>query len=269
MNITKWKSTLGALFALVVAESPQIIGWLAGLQSQQVPNWVKHTAAWLGVLIGVLTSKRGVAILNLFIPSATRSTDATTSSGSQIRPMPPGSTAAAIIVLALGSLLFAGSAQAQTPAPTPSDVAPPLSFCIGTGFTCVVPDVGLKNINYDLKAKQWAGGITGVAAGYALLFASDKPYASGVAIHASFDFSQTVPSYFAPTFSLVAFHWFEAGYTPVFMNGQIGQQLTLGVNLNAEAIASLFTGQNISQRLTTAKAFARATQKLNAEQAGK
>jgi hypothetical protein len=169
----------------------------------------------------------------------------------------------------LAAMLVPLAARAQAPAPTPSDVAPPLSFCIGTSFTCVVPDVGLKTVNYDLQAKQWSGGITGVAAGYALLFASDKPYASGVAIHASFDFSQSTPSYFAPTFSGVVFHWFEAGYTPVFLSGKIVHQLTLGVNLNAESIASLFTGQNISQRLATAKAFARATQKLAAEQAAK
>jgi hypothetical protein len=171
----------------------------------------------------------------------------------------------AITLFALTLMPLAARAQTPTPDPTPTTVAPPLSFCIGAGFTCVVPDIGLQTINYDLKAKQWSGGITSVAAGYALLFASDKPYASGVAIHASFDFSQAKPSFFAPTFSLVAFHYFEAGYTPVFMNGQIGQQLTLGVNLNAEAIVSLFTGQNIAQRFATAKAFARATQKLDAE----
>ena len=148
------------------------------------------------------------------------------------------------------TLVVTHPAQAQTPVPTPSDAAPPLSFCIGDTFTCVVPDLGVQTINYDLKAKKWAGGITGAGVGYALLFASDKPYASGFAIHASFDFSQTVPSFFAPTFSAVGFHWFEIGYTPVFMSGQIGQQLTLGVNINAESIAKLFTGKNIAQRLT-------------------
>jgi hypothetical protein len=147
-------------------------------------------------------------------------------------------------------LLRGNVAFAQAPVVvTPTSVAPPLSFCIGNTFTCVVPDFGLQAVNYDLKAKQWSGGITSVAAGYALLFASDKPYASGLAIHASFNFSQAAPSYFAPTFALVALHWFEAGYTPVFMNGKIGQQITLGVNLNAEAVASLFTGKNIAQRL--------------------
>ena len=156
------------------------------------------------------------------------------------------------------AILAATQAHAQTP--TPSDVAPPLSFCLGDTFTCVVPDLGLQTINYDLKAKQWAGGVTAAGIGYALLFASDKPYASGFAIHASFDFSQAMPSYFAPTFSGVAFHWFEAGYTPVFMSGKIGQQLTLGVNISAESILSLFTGKNISQRLTAKRIEAAAKQ---------
>ena len=113
----------------------------------------------------------------------------------------------------------------------------------------MVPDLGLQTINYDLVAKKWAGGITAAGVGYAILFASDKPYASGFAIHASFDFSQTVPSYFAPTFSAVGFHWFEVGFTPVFMNGSVGKQLTLGVNVNAEAVTSLFTGMNLARRL--------------------
>jgi hypothetical protein len=154
---------------------------------------------------------------------------------------------ALLCLLQIAACFIAVPAFAQTPV-TFSDVAPPLSFCIGQTTTCVMPDFGLQSVNYDLKAKAWSGGITNIAAGYALLFASDQPYASGFAVHASFNFDQKAPSFFAPTFALVGFHWFEVGYTPVFMDGQIGQRLTLGVNLNAEAITTLFTGKNLDAR---------------------
>jgi hypothetical protein len=210
-------------------------------------HWASLAVEAFGAIMLACTTGRAVALLNQFLPDTTRSTDATTSSGSQIRPMPPGPTAAALLVLA-GGLLFAGRAHAQTPSPTPSDVAPPLSFCIGTSYTCVMPDLVLNTVSYDLQAKQWAGGIQSAAVGYALLFASDKPYASGLAVHARFDFSQATASYFAPTFSLVGLSHFEAGYTPVFMSGKIGHQITIGINSNAESVMSLFTGKNIAQR---------------------
>src|SRR5271157_4461539 len=106
------------------------------------------------------------------------------------------------IVFIFAVLLFAAPAFAQTPPSTvvvPSTVAPPLSFCFGASTTCVVPDFGLQAVNYDVTNKKWNGGITSIAVGYALLLASDKPYASGVALHTSFNFNQAAPSFFAPT----------------------------------------------------------------------
>jgi hypothetical protein len=156
-----------------------------------------------------------------------------------------------LIALGLASPAFA---QSPTTTLAPSAASPRLAFCFGQSTICVVPDFGLQTISYNLKAKAWSTGITTLGAGYALLFASDKPYASGVAIHASFNVGQTgssdprmssSPSYFAPTFALVGFHWFEVGYTPVFMDGQIGQRLTLGANLNAEALVTLITGERL------------------------
>jgi hypothetical protein len=166
----------------------------------------------------------------------------------------------------LTALFIAVPAFAQTPTPiTYNDAAPPLSFCLGQSTTCVMPDFGLQTVNYDLKAKAWSGGVQTLAVGYALLFASNQPYASGVALHASFNFDQKTPSYFAPTFAFVGFHWFEIGYTPVFLDGQIGQKLTLGVNLTAEAITALLTGQSLDARkmaLVQKRAAAEATKSL-------
>ena len=154
----------------------------------------------------------------------------------------------ALLILA-GSLLWGSTARAQTP----SDVAPPLSFCFGASTTCVVPDSGLQAVTYDLTAKKWNGGIQAAGIGWALLYKSETPYASGVSVHATFNFSQSGPSFLAPTFAVVVAHWFEAGYTPVFYDGRIGQQITLMVGLNAETLTKLLTGKNMGQRLSAAR----------------
>ena len=160
---------------------------------------------------------------------------------------------ASVFVLVFATaMLLGGAAQAQTL--TPSDVAPPLSFCFGASTTCVVPDSGLQAVNYDLVNKKWSGGITGAGIGYALLFAADTAYASGASVHVTFDFSQSVPSYLAPTFAIVLAHIFELGYTPVFFDGHIGQQITLMIGANAEAIMTAYTGKRLGERLAAKKA---------------
>ena len=178
------------------------------------------------------------------------------------RPTPPDGTPrrgpygsgpglGALLALA-GSLLLGSTAWAQAPL-VANDVAPPLSFCFGASTTCVVEDFGLQAVNYDLTAKKWSGGIQAAGFGYALLFASDQPYASGFSVHATFNFSQAAPSFLAPTFAVVVAHWFEFGYTPVFYDGSIGQQLTLMIGLNAEELTSLVTGKRLGARLAAAK----------------
>ena len=72
-------------------------------------------------------------------------------------------------------------------------------------------------------------------------------------MHATFNFSQAAPSFLAPTFAAVIAHWFEAGYTPVFFDGRIGQQLTLMIGLNAEELTNLVTGKRLSARLAAAR----------------
>ena len=166
-------------------------------------------------------------------------------------PYGPGPGTVAVLVLA-ASLLWGAAARAQTP----SDVAPPLSFCFGATTTCVVPDSGLQAVNYDLIHKQWSGGITGAGIGYALLYKSETPYASGVSVHVTFNFNQAAPSFLAPTFAVVVAHYFEAGYTPVFYDGRIGQQITLMVGLNAETLTALLTGKRLDARLAEARAAA-------------
>jgi hypothetical protein len=162
-------------------------------------------------------------------------------------PLPPVAIKTLIaLFVAGGALLAPARARAQTVVPT--DVAPPLSFCIGTSTTCVVEDLGLTAVNYDAVNKKWSG-TSGAGFGYVLLFKADTPYASGFSVHATFNFSQSGPSFLAPTFAAVVFHWLEAGYTPVFYDGSIGHQITLMVALNAEEVTSLVTGKRIGARM--------------------
>jgi hypothetical protein len=64
INETKIKSTIGFALAFVVAYGPELVTWIGGLETS--PKWLRDIAKGLGVFIGVLTSKNGVAVLNWF-----------------------------------------------------------------------------------------------------------------------------------------------------------------------------------------------------------
>ena len=66
MNTTKLKSTLGFIAAFLVAYGPEVITWIGGMAT--APQWLRDVAKGLGVLIGVLTSKEGVLLLNKLVP---------------------------------------------------------------------------------------------------------------------------------------------------------------------------------------------------------
>ena len=160
--------------------------------------------------------------------------------------LPPSFGKPLALLLVGSSLLFASPAQAAEP--TPSDAAPPISFCIGQSFNCVVPDFNLNAVNYDLGAKKWKAGITTIAVGYAFLYASDQPWSSGIALHGAGSFNQGTPSYFALTPTIVIAKYFEVGASFIFLDGAIEKDLTLGLSLNAEVLTSLLSGKGIKAR---------------------
>ena len=276
LNLNTLLIVLGSLGVF----APDLTGLAAYLSSIHV-GWITHVVHGLGLLAAFcsaapLVVPRLRAFLALFglatAPGArapwdpskvTPPSDAIPTPVDGIRRIGPSSAGplrggsgygdkiGALLVLA-GSLLLGSTAWAQAPL-VANDVAPPLSFCFGASTTCVVEDFGLQAVNYDLTAKKWSGGIQAAGFGYALLFASDQPYASGFSVHATFNFSQAAPSFLAPTFAVVVAHWFEFGYTPVFYDGSIGQQLTLMIGLNAEELTSLVTGKRLGARLAAAK----------------
>jgi hypothetical protein len=150
-----------------------------------------------------------------------------------------------ILVLA-ATLLWPFTARSAEP--TPSDESPPISFCFGTSFNCVVPDFNLNTVAYDLGTKQWKAGVTTVAVGYMFLYASDQPWSSGCALHAAGQWSQGQPSYFALVPSLVIAKYFELGMSFIFLNGSIEKDMVLGLSANAENLVGLVTGKGIKQR---------------------
>jgi hypothetical protein len=152
------------------------------------------------------------------------------------------------------------SPRALAADPTPSMVAPPISFCIGQSFTCVVPDLNSSFANYDLMTKKWSGGVQTIAAGYALLFFSDQPYAIGPALHGAFNFSQEAPSDLSIVPTIVFFKYLELGINVVFLDGSIKYGMAFGLSGNFEAIMTLVTGKNIGERHRVALAASRAYQ---------
>jgi hypothetical protein len=166
-----------------------------------------------------------------------------------------GTGGTSLVVLFLAGLLTwpATVSATEKSQPTPSDVAPPISFCIGQTFNCVLPDFNLNTVSYDLDLKQWKAGVNTVAVGYMFLYASDRPWASGVALHGAGQWSQGAPSYFAVVPTLVVAKYFEVGMSFVFLNGRVEKDVTLGLSANAEVLMSLVTGKTMQGRLQAAR----------------
>lgn len=154
-----------------------------------------------------------------------------------------------LLPAALTALALLASPGAGAQDPTPDSVAPPLSFCFGKTATCVLPDVGLQVVNYDLDAKKWSGGVKKLDLGYALLFAADESYGSGVALHFSFSLGQAVPNYFAPTLTLVLARYFQFGATFELGDGYLKKALTVGSSVPTD----LLSGSTLYSRLLAAR----------------
>lgn len=163
-------------------------------------------------------------------------------------------------VLTAPSYFVLGPPSARGDEPVPDSFAPPLSFCIGKSATCVLTDLGLPVVNYDLDAKKWGGGVRRLTAGYALLFAADEVYASGIAGHLSFSLDQAVPDYVAPTFMFVLARYFEFGATFELGDGYFKKYLTAGTSVPFELMA----GSTFSSRLLAARRSSATTDELPA-----
>lgn len=64
---TKLRSTLSAIIAVLVMFGPDILDALT--ITDGAPKWVKLVAKGAGLLIGLATSGKAVAILNKFLPA--------------------------------------------------------------------------------------------------------------------------------------------------------------------------------------------------------
>jgi len=155
---------------------------------------------------------------------------------------------ACILALTLSPGLFATICTAQDV--VPSTVAPPISFCVGNTTHCVMPDLNVSTINYDLGAKKWDAGVTTIGVGYELLFYSTEAWASGVALHAAGQWSQSKPSYFALIPTLVLAKYFEVGARFSLMDGSTGKAMTFGLGAGLD----LLSGKTMSARVSESRA---------------
>ena len=137
----------------------------------------------------------------------------------------PGGTL--FVLLVLSTLLMSQPVTAAEP--TPSSVSPTLSFCFGKTFHCVIPDCNVAAVSYDVSAKKWVGEAESLGAGWALLFYSDQPWSSGIALHGSAQFKEGGPKYLNLVPTLVIARYFEAGVKIQLADGSIGRWLTFGL----------------------------------------
>jgi len=166
--------------------------------------------------------------------------------------------------LGLVAVLLSASFCSAAAEPVPSDVAPPLSFCLGETYHCVLLDLNLQSVNYDLSTKKWQSGVKTLSAGYVLMFYSNEPWGFGPALHGEGQWSQGEPSSFGLTATGVFFRYFEVGVTFVLLDGKIDKYLTLGLSANLEHLTRILTGKSMLVRLEEER-----TRRLAASGAGK
>lgn len=153
-----------------------------------------------------------------------------------------------LILACLATSACATQAVPISQGPLPTDVSPPLSFCIGRTTHCVLPDLGTSAVNYDLQKKRWDAGVASLGVGYALLFWSDRPWAPGIAMHASGQWGQA-GSHLDLVPTVVVLRYLHAGATYRLADGGGGWRLTLG----AGAPLDLLSGRTMRERLADAR----------------
>ena len=125
------------------------------------------------------------------------------------------------------------------------DAAPFAGHCFGDGTsTCLVPqlsfDVSRIRLNGPDAGTLEAGAVP-IGAGYALLFAYDKWYTFGPAIHAIFDFSQADANFFQLSGMLTAFRYVHGGVVCARTGSETqwfaAAGLTLPIDLVTTAVA--------------------------------
>jgi hypothetical protein len=99
---------------------------------------------------------------------------------------------------------------------------------------CVSPELSFSAAKYNLVTKKWSTGALPVGAGYVLLFGQTKWWASGVAAHLVFDFTQTGPSYAEPSLTLVGFRYFHAGAAWFIADGYQQTSIIAGLSVPIE-----------------------------------
>jgi hypothetical protein len=119
------------------------------------------------------------------------------------------------IVLAFLLAFGATYALCEAAHAQPTDAAPFAGKCFGDGVsTCLVPELSFDvlqlYINGDRKGTL-SGGAVPVGAGYALLFAYDKWYTTGPAIHGVFNFAEKGTSMFQLTGGITFMRYGHAG----------------------------------------------------------
>jgi hypothetical protein len=195
INQTKLRSTFGFLCAFLVAYGPDVVTWIGGMEA--APKWLREAAKGLGVLIGVLTSRRGVLLLNRIIPPPVPATSGAAQPSAvlditqDIRPPDKGhATPTMLMLLAFATLaLCAGAAIAFA-----GETSPPAGGCFSSSL-CVGPSASLTVAAFNLTTSQFSGGVS-PGIGYGLTYTPPTAAwaAVGLDIYASLRLGQGTPN---------------------------------------------------------------------------
>lgn len=117
---------------------------------------------------------------------------------------PPGPKAAAVLILG-ASLLLAGAARAQTPAPSQQ-----FGGCFAQGQVCLGPSASITLGELNLATSKFSGGII-PGVGYGATYAQDQWYATGLSLYFSFKAGQDGPNQAIPSLVLSFANYVRVG----------------------------------------------------------
>jgi len=192
MNRTKARSTIAGIIGLLAVIGPKVLEMLG----TPTNHWGALGVQIFGAIVLACTTGQAIAFLNKFLPDGTAPAS---SSGSQIRPMPPAGPVA-VLVLVLGSLLFASSARADQQ----------FGGCFAGGQLCAGPSVAITVGQFNLATSKFSGGVS-PGVGYGVTYRQDQWYATGLAAYLAFTVGGSDPNQAIPSLMLSFANYVRVG----------------------------------------------------------
>lgn len=178
-------------------------------------------AAIVSALAGVVPAEHagGIVALAAVLTRITRALQATLD-GSPSKLPPPSSSTPVVALVLLGTLLLAGTAQAQ-----PSSK---FGGCVREGAVCFGPSATVTVGQFDFSTSKFSGGIV-PGIGYGATYAPSEWYATGLATYLAFTVGRDAPNEAIPSLMLSFANYLRigAGVSIKETTGPVNTQLRL------------------------------------------